>query len=108
MKIFLYCLRHSLQVSDMYDGDNNGWINNNGNENEWTIGYRLGRGQEGAFNNFCVFGPAQICHNDEDLNDEGKKVRIGIYFSPESRWMEKYTGFNSCPIRLCRILIKQI
>ena len=106
MKIFLYCLRHSLQVSDMYDGDNNDWINNNGNENEWAVGYRLGRGHEGAFNNFCEFGPAQICHNDEGLNDDGKKeVGLGIYFSPELR-MEKYAYFNSCPIRLCRILIK--
>ena len=57
---------------------------------------------------FSAFGPTQIWHNDEDLNGEGKKVRIGIYFSPELRRIEKYADLNCFPIKLCRILIKQI
>ena len=40
----------------MYNSDNNNWINGGGNENEWTDGCRLGRGQEGAFNGFlCIW-----------------------------------------------------
>ena len=60
----------------MYEDGNNDWINNNCNDNEWAVAYRLGRGHEEVFNNFYTFGPAQICHNDEDLNNKGKKLDL--------------------------------
>ena len=82
-----------LKVLDRYD--NNDWLGNNGNENEWAVVYH-GFSDDKILKYFFRTGFAmsvrQIYWNDEDSNHLGNKVGKGIYFSPDPNIMEQYSG----------------
>ena len=88
---------YGLKVLDMYDGGNNDWINNNGNDNEWAVGYRLEKSGDNVLNLFYCTGPCQSYNSDYDLNHKGCKVGYGIYFSPDSKIMEDYANSGESP-----------
>ena len=82
-----------LKVLDRYD--NNDWLGNDGNENEWAVAYHGFSNNENLqyfFRKGFQMSARQIYCNDEDSNHPGNKVGKGIYFTPYPNIMKEYSG----------------
>ena len=92
-----------LRVLDKYE-DNN-WIGHNNNPGEWCVAYHgVARGQSPDIVNKIVgliykngFKPGmRQFHKDcTDINHPGKKVGVGVAFSPSIKCAEQYAGISN-------------
>jgi len=90
-----------LKVTGKYDNGNDDWLGYEGNKNEWAVAYHgvgIMKGLEKAVGNIYKggykIGPNQAYKDDENANQPGKKVGIGIYCSPSPKVLEQYADYG--------------
>ena len=88
----------ALRVLNKFDNGNNSWLDNNGNENEWAIGYHgIGKGNE--FNKLLNIikenlksGPGQLFEYLPNIRDKNNsQIGIGVYLANDINEAEKYS-----------------
>ena len=92
-----------INVLNKYE--NNDWLGNNGNQNEWPVAYHgvgIPKASKLTLENVIHLileggfkpGDGQEYENDDDERHPGKKIGRGVYCSPDPKVMEEYARNN--------------
>ena len=90
---------YGLNALDKYDNGNNKWLWFSNSEGEWCVAYHLVRRQQSlnevskSTGNIIKGGfipsKTNIRKNDEDLKHPENKCGIGVYCTPDIKYIEK-------------------